>query len=131
MMENFNENKSNFKVTPSRSTFSLDFLIESSGGDKSFEIQMLNLYLTNTQNSIQHIKHCFAEELFEEISQEAHKLKSIFGIYNMDVTLLDQLELSSNADRISECIHHLEKQILQTQNHVKNLLEKNYEYRPS
>lgn len=103
---------------------SLELLHEASGGDREFEKQMLELFLTNSEEALQLIQTAYDHGEFTRIPKEAHKLRSSFGLLGMDLTILDRLEKESETNYLAKNIQLLEKQLKNNCEKIENLLKK-------
>jgi len=104
--------------------FSLDIIKEASVGNTDFENQMLSMFVEDTSESIEKIKEWHKEENWEAISRQAHQLKSSFGMFLMDTTILNELEKNPYEEGVANRIAALEKQVLKAHNHIHELINK-------
>ena len=73
----------------------MDYLNELSGGDKTFEKQILGQFLVQLPEELQQLEEAVEAKAFEAIKQVAHSLKSTVGYVGLSDELhpfLDRLE---------------------------------------
>ncbi len=115
------ENMESTVVAPVQ--FSLAILKEASGGNEAFEKQMLELFLINSQESLNLISAAREHSDYTAISREAHKLKTSFGMFGMDTSTLDQLEKHTESIDLMTTIQKLGNQLNEIHSHIHNLLK--------
>lgn len=109
-------------VTVSDPGFSLERLRELSGGDTAFEAEMLKLFINQSKESIENIKRYCQEEDEVSLANEAHKLKSSFGLIGADITTLSNLEEEPGAVNRTERVVQLEKEIKEIQTFINRTI---------
>jgi CheY-like chemotaxis protein/HPt (histidine-containing phosphotransfer) domain-containing protein len=105
--------------------FSLEIIKEASMGNADFENQMLQMFVDDSSESIEKIRQWQKEQNWEAISKQAHQLKSSFGMFLMDNSILSELEKNTDGTGVESRIEELEKQILQAQHHIHALINEN------
>jgi PAS domain S-box-containing protein len=105
--------------------FSLEIIREASMGNTSFENQMLNLFLEQSLESLEKLKHLYNLQDWDAISKQAHQLKSSFGMFLMDTGLLDKIEKRKDHAELDQQLKQLEKQILRANEHIQQLIIRN------
>ncbi|MNJ92145.1 Autoinducer 2 sensor kinase/phosphatase LuxQ [compost metagenome] len=105
--------------------FSLDMIRDASNGNRNFENQMLALFLKESADVLEEIKTCYREQDWKTISKRAHKLKSSFGMFEMDTAILNYLEHEISPDGAKEQIELLEKQVNQSHQRIHSLMNQN------
>lgn len=105
--------------------FSLEIIREASMGNTSFENQMLNLFLEQSVESLEKLKHLYNLQDWDAISKQAHQLKSSFGMFLMDTGLLDKIEKRKDHAELDQQLKQLEKQILRANEHIQQLIIRN------
>jgi len=100
---------------PDNTGFSLSYLEELSGGDPEFQKEMLNLFLTQTDEMFQQMEKHRKTGDWSPIAALAHKLKTSFGMIQADITILTDIEthIKSGPDviEITKSIEALSDQI--------------------
>lgn len=104
--------------------FSLEIIREASLGNTDFENQMLNLFLDQSVESLDKMKLFYAGQDFVSLSKQAHQLKSSFGMFLMDLTLLDHIEKGINQTELDQQIQALETQIKSAHHHIHSFINK-------
>lgn len=102
--------------------FSLDMIREASNGSKEFENQMLKLFLKESADVMEEIKTRYQEQDWKTISKRAHKLKSSFGMFEMETAVLNYLEHEITPEGAKEHIEALENQIRLAHQHIHTLM---------
>ncbi len=105
--------------------FSLEIIREASMGNISFENQMLNLFLEQSAESLEKLKHFYIEQDWDSISKQAHQLKSTFGMFLMDTGILDKIEKRTDHAELDKQLEQLEKQIVLANEHIQQLIIRN------
>jgi PAS domain S-box-containing protein len=104
--------------------FSLEIIREASLGNSDFEKQMLNLFLDQSVESLDKMKRFYSDKDLSSLSKQAHQLKSSFGMFLMDLSLLDQIEKGINQTELEQQIQDLETQIKAAHHHIHLLINK-------
>lgn len=105
--------------------FSLEIIREASMGNTSFENQMFNLFLEQSVESLEKLKHLYNLQDWDAISKQAHQLKSSFGMFMMDTGLLDKIEKRTDHAELDKQLEQLEKQIVLANEHIHQLIIRN------
>jgi PAS domain S-box-containing protein len=105
--------------------FSLEIINEASMGNTAFEHQMLNLFLEQSSESMEKLKQMYIRQDWDAISKQAHQLKSSFGMFLMDTSLLDKIEKRIDHSELDNQLEKLEKQILRANKHIQQLITQN------
>jgi len=93
----------------------LSYLEEMGMGDASLVIEMVELFLENTPESLRQLKKYNSEEKWTLLAAEAHKLKpnlSYMGLEGAKKTIIEIEEIAKNQtelDSIEEKIHEVEE----------------------
>lgn len=103
--------------------FSLAILKEASEGNEAFEKQMLELFLINSQESLNLLMTACKQQEFDLVSREAHKLKTSFGMFGMDLSILDEFEKNAESIDLNHHLQKLEKQLSKSHQHIRELLK--------
>lgn len=53
----------------------LDYLREVTGGDKDIMIEMIDIFLSETESVLSSIHNCYQQENWMQLASEAHKIK--------------------------------------------------------
>lgn len=107
---------------PGELVFSLEILREASLGNIDFENQMLRLFLEQSVEGLAKIKHFYAEQDWNSVSSQAHQLKSSFGMFLMDTSLLDRVEKGTDQPDFEKKLRDLEAQIESAHRHIHTLI---------
>jgi PAS domain S-box-containing protein len=115
------------KAAPEKEAFafSLEIIREASMGNTSFEHQMLNLFLEQSAESMEKLKQLYILQDWDAISKQAHQLKSSFGMFLMDTSLLDKIEKRVDHSELDNQLERLEKQILRANEYIQQLIKQN------
>lgn len=105
--------------------FSLEIIKEASMGNTGFENQMLNLFLEQSAESLEKMKHLHTQQDWDAISKQAHQLKSSFGMFLMDTSLLDKIEKRTDHSELDKQLEQLEEQIERANEHIQKLITGN------
>ena len=112
------------RESPTEVAFSLEIIREASLGNSDFETQMLNLFLEQSVESLDKLKRFYSDKDLSSLSKQAHQLKSSFGMFLMDLSLLDQIEKGINQAELEQQIQDLETQIKAAHHHIHTLINK-------
>ncbi|MDD4993700.1 MAG: PAS domain S-box protein [Paludibacter sp.] len=104
---------------------SFTMLKELSGGDKSFEMNMISLFLKQSNELLTNLGTWMRTGEFEVLQQAAHKIRSSFGIIGADPKYLAKLEKlipnPENKNKFGVEVTNLRNQLTQ----INTYLEKN------
>lgn len=84
--------KSSGKIERKFPKVSLAILKELSGGNKEFEEEMIDTFRKQSQEILKEMELDFQVENYKNLANNAHKLKTSFGIVGADTTTLNKLE---------------------------------------
>ena len=104
-------------------SYNLDKLNELSGGDKDFNVSIIEVFLAETPADLESLENAVAEKDFEKIYQHAHKIKPNADLLGMNEALESILTIEGHARG--------DQDIAAIQNHtltVKNELDKAYPF---
>lgn len=104
--------------------FSMEIIREASLGNSDFENQMLNLFLDQSVEALDKMKQFHLEQDLSSLSKQAHQLKSSFGMFLMDLTVLDHIEKGIHPTESDRQIRTLETQIKAAHRHIHTLINK-------
>ncbi len=103
--------------------FNMNYLREISGGDSNFELEMLNLFHKTLSGAQGELEEYNRNKDLELLNQLAHKLKSSFGMFGFDLTILNQLEEAKSNEKAGLISIKLDSQIKRIKNQVINIIE--------
>lgn len=78
-------------------SYNLDKLNELSGGDKDFNVSIIEVFLAETPGDMVALEGAVAAEDFEKIYQHAHKIKPNADLLGMDTALQAILTIEGHA----------------------------------
>lgn len=94
-----------------KSKINLDYLHEFSGGDKLFEKEMIELFISNSIIELDNIEEAIKNRQFKIIKTIAHKLKS--SVLIVGLSMLEKPLLTLEADAATEAnINNIEKNFI-------------------
>jgi PAS domain S-box-containing protein len=107
-------------------------LKELTGGDDSFMVEMIEIYLRNTPVMLKEMKSSFKKHDIDKLKRTAHKIKSSFGMMGMNESLqiadaieqtdeknIDQDLLKSKFERLTELVSASEKELKRELHNLK------------
>ena len=103
--------------------FDLSFLEQMD--DKDFIVQVITLYVTDTQTDLDEVKRAFANNDIETVYKTCHKLKSSTGMLQANglYALLEKTEKTAKAGGDKQLIGELIQQVFASFNVLKPALE--------
>ena len=100
----------NLNGTNNESLINLDYLEQLSDGDIDWSIEMMNMFIENTPDSIQDMRNQYNEKNWPTLRRVAHTLKSqlnMLGIKSLSgiiLTIEKSAEKETDLDQIPELI---------------------------
>lgn len=104
--------------------FSLEIIREASLGNTQFENQMLQLFLEQSTESLEKMRRWYSEQDWDAISKQAHQLKSSFGMFLMDTSLLERIEKRISHSELDKQLEELSEHIQRAHAHIHQLMSK-------
>lgn len=103
--------------------FSLEGLIEYSGGNKEFQKHVIDTFLQQCKTEMEWINNAIEREFFLQAAQSVHKLKSSLGLLNVDLSIANDFEevlkenkntneIEANRDLFMNQLHQLNTELL-------------------
>jgi len=77
----------------------LSYLREISEGNEAFIIEMIEMFLHNTPEALEHMDECFKKKNWEELRLIAHRIKPSFAYMGLSDTqkMLAEIEVCSDS----------------------------------
>lgn len=119
---NSQERAADNPADPGTLVFSVEMIREAANGNREFEQQMLKLFLKESAEVMEEIKTLYNSQDWRTLSKRAHKLKSSFGMFEMETAVLNYLEHELTPEGAKEQIDALEKQIQLAHRHIHSLM---------
>ncbi|MHA6279371.1 ATP-binding protein [Salinimicrobium sp. CAU 1759] len=94
-----------------RAAVSLENLVEMSGGNLEFQLEMVELFKENSQKSLQQMQVQLEKQEFAQISATAHQLKGSFGVIGANPEVLQQLEEGLSPEQTQQKLMALKRQL--------------------
>ena len=91
----------------------LDYLYEVTGGDKDIMIEMIDIFLSETQAVLSAIEQCFQDKEWTQLASETHKLKptlmyvGLHEIHGIAEKLEQNAKLGKEVDQYGEWVDQI------------------------
>ena len=95
----------------SSAVISLEILQEMSGGNLEFQQEMIELFIKNSDRSLQEMQLYLERQDYAQVKAMAHQLKGSFGVIGANTELLQQLEDGLTPEKTEQQLIALKKQL--------------------
>jgi CheY-like chemotaxis protein len=102
----------NNNISPDSATLNLDYLKDVSGGNTTFEINMIEQFLQQVPAELESMKEAFDKLHYEELSHIAHNLKTSVSFMGLSKTLDHYLNYIESNAVIPNLHDHIEEKMM-------------------
>lgn len=117
------QNNNPSHLNPKRKILSLDYLKEMAGNDLDFINEMVNMFKSQLNILPEEINQLLLNNQHQELQLKLHKLKSSFGMFQIQNNLLSQLENDLNSPENHTLIDQKIKDLYKLIQHILEELE--------